>query len=97
MTRTTCLVCFISTVNDYNKKKKEKKTITSGASSGHITILKQSIILRCLWLGRQIGPLTEPTFNIMNLEMILNDLIIPTRGQTLVNGTKPGPSFQLQK
>jgi hypothetical protein len=46
MTCTACLVCFISTVNDSNKK---KKTITSGARSGHITKLKQSIILRYLW------------------------------------------------
>ncbi len=45
MTRTACLFCFISTVNDRNKK-----TITSGASSGHITKLKQSIIIRCLWV-----------------------------------------------
>jgi hypothetical protein len=48
MVRTTCLVCFISTVNGCSKKKKEKKPITSGASSGHITKLKQSILLRCL-------------------------------------------------
>jgi hypothetical protein len=46
--RTTCLVCFISTVNGHSKKKKEKKPIMSGTSSGHITKLKQSIILRCL-------------------------------------------------
>jgi hypothetical protein len=47
MTRTACLVCFISTVNDRNKKKK-RRLFMSGASSGHITKLKQSIILRCL-------------------------------------------------
>jgi hypothetical protein len=35
------------------KKKKEKKPITSGASSGHSTKLKQSILLRCLWLAWQ--------------------------------------------
>ena len=38
--RTTCLVCFISTVNGHCQKKKPWKT---GASSGHITNLKQSI------------------------------------------------------
>ncbi len=32
------------------QKKKGKKPIMSGASSGHITKLKQSIILRCLWV-----------------------------------------------
>ncbi len=30
--------------------KKEKKPIMSGSSSRHITKLKQSIILRCLWV-----------------------------------------------
>ncbi len=45
---TAFLVCFISTVNGRSKKKKEKKPIMSGASSGHITKLKQSILLRCL-------------------------------------------------
>ncbi len=40
MARTACLVCFISTVNGCSKKKKPWKT---GASSGHITNLKQSI------------------------------------------------------
>jgi hypothetical protein len=41
MARTACLVCFVSTV--HSKKKKEKKPITSSASSGHITKLEQSI------------------------------------------------------
>jgi hypothetical protein len=50
MVRTACLVCFISTVNGAAKKQ-EKKPITSGTSSGHITKLKQSLLLRCLWLG----------------------------------------------
>ncbi len=40
MTCTTCLVCFISTVNCHSKK----KGLKCGASSGHITNLKQSII-----------------------------------------------------
>ncbi len=44
-----CLVCFIGTVNGRNKKKKEKKAITSGTSSRHTRKLKQSILLRCLW------------------------------------------------
>ncbi len=42
MVRTACLVCFISTAN--GKKKKEKKPIMTGASSGHITNLNQSIL-----------------------------------------------------
>ncbi len=50
MVHTACLVSFISTVNSCSKKKKEKKPITSGASSRHITKLKQSILVRCLWL-----------------------------------------------
>jgi hypothetical protein len=62
MTCTACLVCFISTVNDRNKK---KKTFTSGASSGHITKLKQSIILRCLWLFRCVGILLEKKSGIL--------------------------------
>ncbi len=40
MARTACLVCFISTVNGLRKKKPWKM----GASSGHITNLKQSIL-----------------------------------------------------
>jgi hypothetical protein len=50
---TACLVCLISTVNSHSKRKKKKRsllTIKTGASSGHITKLKQSILLRCLWL-----------------------------------------------
>jgi hypothetical protein len=43
MAHTACLVCFISTVNGRsNKKRKEKKK--AGASSRHITNLKQSIL-----------------------------------------------------
>jgi len=46
MARTACLVCFISTVNgNCNKKKKRKEEAypwKAGASSGHITNLKQS-------------------------------------------------------
>ncbi len=41
MVDTACLVCFISTVNSCSKKKKPIKT---GASSRHITNLKQSIL-----------------------------------------------------
>ncbi len=44
MAHTACLVCFISTVNGCSKKRKEKKPIETGASSGHITNLKQSIL-----------------------------------------------------
>ncbi len=52
MARTACLVCFISTVNGRSKKKKEKNPIMSGASSGHTTKLKQSILLRCLCISQ---------------------------------------------
>jgi hypothetical protein len=47
--RTTCLVCFISTVNGRNNKKKKKKRKEevypwkAGTGSRHITNLKQSI------------------------------------------------------
>ncbi len=41
MVRTACLVFFISTVNGRSKKKKPWKT---GASSGHMTNLKQSLL-----------------------------------------------------
>jgi hypothetical protein len=40
--RTACLVCFISTVNGWSKKNETKPEI--GASSGHITNFKQSIL-----------------------------------------------------
>jgi hypothetical protein len=42
MARTACLVCFISTVNGRSKKKKPWKI---GASSRHITNLKQSMLV----------------------------------------------------
>ncbi len=41
MAHTTCLVCFISTVNGHSKKKR-KKRLKCGASSGLLTNLKQS-------------------------------------------------------
>ncbi len=48
MARTTCLVCFISTVNGHCNKKKRKKEEAypwkAGASSRHTTNLKQSIL-----------------------------------------------------
>ncbi len=45
MARTTCLVCFISTVNGHsNKKKEEAYPLKAGASSRHTTNLKQSIL-----------------------------------------------------
>ncbi len=43
MVHTACLVCFISTVNSRSKKE-EKKSIKTGASSGHITNVKQSVL-----------------------------------------------------
>jgi hypothetical protein len=52
--RTACLVCFISTVNSRSKRKRKEAcllTIKIGASSRHITKLKQSLLLRCLWSG----------------------------------------------
>ena len=42
MARTTCLVCFFSTVNSRSKKE-EKTLVKTGAISGYITNLKQSI------------------------------------------------------
>jgi hypothetical protein len=44
MAHTACLVCFNSNVNGRSKKRKEKKPIKTGASSGYITNLKQSIL-----------------------------------------------------
>jgi hypothetical protein len=48
MAHTACLVCFISTVNGCSSKKKKRKEEAypwkAGASSGHITNLKQSIL-----------------------------------------------------
>jgi hypothetical protein len=45
---TACLVCFISTYNGSSNKKKKRKEEAypwkAGASSGHITNLKQSIL-----------------------------------------------------
>jgi hypothetical protein len=43
MACTLCFVCFISTVNGRSKNNK-KKPWKMGASSGHITNLKQSIL-----------------------------------------------------
>jgi hypothetical protein len=65
--RTTCLVCFISTVNGHSKRKKEKKpSITSGASSGHITKLKQSIILRCPWCRHTPTSIVENSAQVLS-------------------------------
>ncbi len=50
MARTACLVCLISTVSGHSKKMKRKKAWRCGASSRHITKLKQSIFFRYLWL-----------------------------------------------
>jgi hypothetical protein len=44
MAHTACLVCFISTINGRSKKKKRLSLGRTGASSGHITNLKQSIL-----------------------------------------------------
>jgi hypothetical protein len=48
MACTACLVCFFITVNGCNNKKKKRKEEAypwkAGASSGHITNLKQSIL-----------------------------------------------------
>ncbi len=46
---TACLVCFITTVNGCSKRKRILLTNKTGTSTGHITKLKQSILLRCLW------------------------------------------------
>jgi hypothetical protein len=34
MTRTACLVCFISTVNDHNKKRKERRLLRAALVAG---------------------------------------------------------------
>ncbi len=48
MVRSACLVCFISTVNGCSNKKRKRKEEAcpwkAGASSRHITNLKQSIL-----------------------------------------------------
>ncbi len=48
MVCTACLVCFISTANGCNNKKKKRKVeaypLKAGASSGHITNLRHSIL-----------------------------------------------------
>ncbi len=57
------------------QKKKEKKPIMSGASSRHITKLKQSILLRCLWLKLApnfISNSNDSIFNFFSPEMGLN-------------------------
>jgi hypothetical protein len=43
LVHTTCLVSFISAVNGRSKKKR-KEAYKTGASSGHMTKLKQSIL-----------------------------------------------------
>jgi hypothetical protein len=77
MTPTACLVGFISTVNDRNKKRKEKNIITSGASSGHITKLKQSIILRCLWV--QHHDYATPPLTLVTTVLALATLVDATQ------------------
>jgi hypothetical protein len=83
MARTTCLVCFISTVNGLSKKKrKKKKPIMSCASNGHITILKQSIFaFRYLWpahLGIRTGGLIAPSMfkNNPQIDELTNTLAV---------------------
>ncbi len=57
MAHTACLVCFISTVNGRsNKKKEEAYPWKTGASSGHITNLKQSILETFNIYGSNRGP-----------------------------------------
>jgi hypothetical protein len=52
---TACLVCFISTANGHcNKKKKRKEEAypwKTGASSRHITNIKQSILRLSISMG----------------------------------------------
>ncbi len=88
---TPCLVCFIGTVNGRSKKKKEKKPIMSGASSGHTTKLKQSILLRCLWLDHYATGAghVHLNFNQSNLKRWAES----SHGQTLVNRIKTGRIF----
>jgi hypothetical protein len=63
MAHSACLVCFISTVNGRIKKRREKKTWKPGASSGHITNLKQSIF--CLSIS-MVADLTIKNLGIVN-------------------------------
>jgi hypothetical protein len=75
MVHTACLVYLISTENSRSKKKIEKKLITSGTSSRHITKLKQSILLRCLWLKLTpnfISNSKDSIFNFFSPETGLN-------------------------
>ncbi len=51
MARTACLVCLVSTVNGCSMKKKEISLEWGGASSGHITNLKQSISFVLISMG----------------------------------------------
>ncbi len=49
MTRTTCLVCFISTVNDHcNKKRKEKKKLTRGRLA--LVASTQQTLINLFWI-----------------------------------------------
>ncbi len=51
MAHNTCLVCLISTVNGRSKK----KLGLGGASSGHITNLKQSIFFLLISMGKALA------------------------------------------
>ncbi len=59
---TACLVCFSNSVSSRSKRKRKRSLITikTGASCGHITNLKQSMLLRCLWVFRDKIKTTEP-------------------------------------
>ncbi len=72
MVCTACLVCFNSTANGCNNKKRKKKVeaypLKAGASRGHITNLKQSILetfnIYGILLGFQALPMWCPTIDI---------------------------------
>ncbi len=66
MARTDCLVCLISTVNGCSKENKPWKT---SASSGLITKLKQSILLRCLWKKTRNG--TDILSHVLHWQSLL--------------------------
>ncbi len=53
MARTAWLVCLTSTVSGHSKKRKKTK-LKIGASSGHVTNLKQSIFSIDIYVSKQV-------------------------------------------
>ncbi len=65
MVCTACLVCFISTVNGHSNNKKKRKEEAypwkAGASNGHITNLKQSILVTSISMSLAMGNVGDAT------------------------------------